>query len=69
MRPGGCFTDVSRALRDILSKFVYLRSSTCEEGVGRELCACVQGHALGSRTGFRLGVLAIRCDFWCCVFS
>ena len=48
-----------RGFSGILSKYVYLRSSTCDESVGPELCTCAQSHALGSRTGFRLGVLAM----------
>ena len=57
---GGCFTYVSRALQNILSKFVYCRNSTCDENFKLKLCTCAQIHALGTRTKFQLETLIIN---------
>ena len=58
--PGGCFTIVSRALQNILSKFVCCRNSTCDENFELKLCACAQSHALGTRTKFQLEIITIN---------
>ena len=42
--PGGCFVKVSRALQDILSKFVYCRNRTSCENFKLKLCMCAQSH-------------------------
>ena len=44
-RARGCFTDVSRALQNMISKFVYSRSA--------------QIHAVGTSTKFQLEILTI----------
>ena len=53
----GCFTNVSRALQDILSKFVYCRNRTSYENFKLKLCTCAQSHALGTRTKFQLEIV------------
>ena len=59
-KPGGCFTNVSRALQNILSKFVYCRNSTCDQNFKLKLCTCAQSHALGTCTKFQLEILIIN---------
>ena len=54
---GGCFTNISRALQDILSKFVYCRNRTSCENFKLKLCKCAQSHALGTCTKFQLEIL------------
>ena len=58
--PGGCFTNVSRALQNILSKFVYCRNSVCDQNFKLKLCTCAQSHALGTRTKFQFEILIIN---------
>ena len=48
---GGCFTNVSRVLQNILSKCVYCRNSTCDENFKLKLCTC---------TKFQLEILTIN---------
>ena len=57
---GGCFTKVSRALQDILSKFVYYRNRTFDENFKLKLCTWAQSYALGTRTKFQLKILTIN---------
>ena len=57
---GGGFTNVSRALKNILSKCVYPRNSTCDENFKLKLCTCAQSHALGTHTKFQLEILTIN---------
>ena len=57
---GCCFTNVSRALQDILSKFVYCRNRTSYENFKLKLWTCAQSHALGTRAKFQLEILAIN---------
>ena len=52
--PGGCFTNVSRALQKNISKFVYCKNHTSYENLKLKLCMCAQSHALGTRTNFQL---------------
>ena len=59
-KPGGCFTNVSRALQNILSKFVCCRNRTSYEHFKLKLCSCAQSHALGTRTKFQLEILTIN---------
>ena len=54
---GGCFTNISRALQTILSKFVYYRNCICYENSKPKLCTCAQSHALGTHTKFQLEIL------------
>ena len=60
MGPGGCFTKVSRALQDILSKFVYYRNRTSGEKFKLKICTWAQSKALGTRTKFQLKFLTIN---------
>ena len=57
--PGGCFTNVLRALQNILSKCVYCRNIICDENFKLRLCTCAQNHALGTRAKFQLEILPI----------
>ena len=57
--PGGCFTNVSWALQDIISKFVYCRNRTSYENFKLKLCTCAQSPVLGTRTKFQLKILTI----------
>ena len=57
---GGCFTNVSRALQDILSKFVYCRNCTSYENFKLKLCTSAQSLALGTCTKFQLEILTIN---------
>ena len=57
---GGCFTNVLRALQDILLKFVYCRNRSSHENFMLKLCTCAQSHALGTRTKFQLEILTIN---------
>ena len=56
----GCFTNVSRALQDILLKFVYCRNRSSYENFKLKLCTCAQSMALGTRTKFQLEFLTIN---------
>ena len=58
--PGGCFTNVSRALQIFLSKFVYRKNRTSYENFKLKLCMCAQSHALGTHTKFQLEILTIN---------
>ena len=58
--PGGCFTNVSRALQNIISKFVCCRNRTSCEHFKLKFCSCAQSHALGTRTKFQLELLTIN---------
>ena len=58
--PGGCFTNVSRALQDFLSKFAYCRNRTSYENFKLKLCTCAQSHALGTHANFQLEILTVR---------
>ena len=58
--PGDCFTNVSRALQKIISKFVYCTNSTCDEYFKLKLCTCAQSLALGTRTNFQIEILTIN---------
>ena len=57
--PGGCFTNISPALQNILSKFVYCRNNTCDENFKLKLCTCSQSHSLGTHTKFHLEIPTI----------
>ena len=56
----GCFINVSRALQNILSKFVYWRNRIPYETFKLKLCTCAQSHALGARTKFKRETLAMN---------
>ena len=58
--PGGCFTNTSWALQNILSQFVYRRNRTSYENFKLKLCMCAQSHALGTHTKFRLEILSLN---------
>ena len=57
---GGCFINVSRALQNILSNFVYCRNRTSYANFKLTLCMCAQSHALCTRTQFQLEILTIN---------
>ena len=57
--PGGCFTNISQAPQNNLSKFVYDRNGTSYGNFKLKLCTCAQSHALGSRTKFQLEIVDI----------
>ena len=59
----GLFTNVSRALRDILMKFVYCRKRSSYETSKLKLCTCAQSMALGTRTKLQLEILTINVIF------
>ena len=66
----GCFTNVSRALQNILYKFVYCKNRTYYESFTLKLCTCAQPHAFGTHTKFQLEILTINVsDFWHYIFS
>ena len=56
----GRFTNISQALQNILSKFVYCRNCTSYENFKLKLCTCAQSHALGTCTKFQLEILTIN---------
>ena len=56
----GVFTNVSQALQNILSKFVYCRNRTSYKNFKRKIRVCAQSHALGTHAKFQLGILTIN---------
>ena len=56
-KPGGCFTNVSRALQNNLAKIYSARNHIYGENFKPKLCTCAQSMALGTRTKFRLEIL------------
>ena len=60
-------TKVSRALKNILSKFVYCRNCTSDENFKLKLCTCTctctQSHALDTRSNFQQEILTINVIF------
>ena len=60
MRPVGCFTNITWALQNILSKFVHCRNRTSYENFKLKLYTCAQSHALGTCTKFQLEILTIN---------
>ena len=58
--PGRCFTNVSRALQNILWNFVYCRNRTSYANFKLTLCTCAQSMALGTRTKFQLEIITIN---------
>ena len=61
MGPGeGCFTKVSRALQNVLLKFVYSRNHTSYGNFKLKFCMCAHSHAMGTHTRFQLDNLTIN---------
>ena len=58
--PRGCFTNISWALQNVLSKFVHCENGTSCENVKLKLYTCAQSHALGTRTKYQLEILNIN---------
>ena len=56
---GGCFTNVSRSLQYILSKFSFCRYHTFHENFTLKR-TCAQNHALGTGTKFQHEILSIN---------
>ena len=54
--PGGCFTNVSRALQNNLVKIHNTGKHIYGENFKLKLCTWAQSHALGSRTKFKLEI-------------
>ena len=62
---GGRFTDVSRALQNIISKYVSCKNRTFYGNFKLKLCMCALGHTCEiSAWNFNY-----KCDFWHCIFS
>ena len=55
--PGCCFTDVSRALQNNLTKIHNGRNHISRENFKLKLCTCAQSMALGTCTKFQLEIL------------
>ena len=55
--PGGCFTNVSRALQKNLAKIYNTRNYINGDNSKLKLCTCAQSMALGTRTKFQLELL------------
>ena len=55
--PGVCLTTVSRALQNVLLKFVYCRNRISGENFKLKLCTCAQSHAFDTRAKFQLEIL------------
>ena len=58
--PGYLLGVVSRALQNLLSKFVYRKNRTSYENFKLKICMCAQSHALGTHTKFQLEILTIN---------
>ena len=56
-RPGGCFTNVSRAPQNILAKIHNTKNHIYGENFNLKICTCAQSKALGTRTKFQLEIL------------
>ena len=56
-KPGGCFTNVSRALQNNLAKIHNTRNHIYDQNFKLKLCTCAQSMALGTRTKFQLEIL------------
>ena len=63
---GGCFTNVSWALQNILSKFVFYRNRASYENFKLKLCMC---HGFGHTYKVSAWNSHHKCVFWYCVFS
>ena len=61
--PWGCFTNISRALQDILLKCVCCRNRSSYENFMLKLCTCAQSHALVTCTKVQLEILTINVIF------
>ena len=57
MTPGGCFTNVSRALQNNLAKIHNTRNHIYDQNFKLKLWTCAQSMALGTRTKFQLEIL------------
>ena len=55
--PGGCFTNVSRALQNNLAKIYNARNHIYYENFKLKLCTCAQSMALGTRTKYQLEIV------------
>ena len=65
---GGCFTNVSRALQNILSKFVYYRNHTSYENFKLKLCTWAQKPCFGHTYKVSAWNSHHKCHFWHCIF-
>ena len=55
-----CFTNISRALQNILSKFVFYRNQASYKNFKLKLYKCAQSMALGTLTKFQLWIPTIN---------
>ena len=56
-KPGGCFTNVSRALQNNLAKIHNVGNYIYGENLKLKFCTCAQSMALGSHTNFQLQII------------
>ena len=54
---GGCFTNVSRAVQNNISKIYNTRNRIHSDNFKLKLCTCAQSMALGKHTKFQLEIL------------
>ena len=57
VKPGGCFTNVSRALQNNLAKIYNARNHIYGENFKLKLCTCAQSMALCTSANFQLEIL------------
>ena len=55
--PGGCFSNVSRALQNNLAKIYNSRNNIYADNFKLKICTCTQSMALVTRTKFQLEIL------------
>ena len=56
-RPGGCFTNVTRAPQNILAKIHNTRNHIYGENFNLKICMCAQSKPLGPHTKFQIEIL------------
>ena len=56
----GDFTNFSRAVQNILLKFVYCSNCTSYENFKLKFCTCAQSHALGTHIKFQFEILTMN---------
>ena len=56
-KPGGCFTNVSRALQNNLAKIYNVRNNIYAENFKLQICTCAQSMSLGTRTHVQVEII------------